>query len=124
MPKTIHMNGKAFVIVARDEYDRLTTLAKVAGLPPVPNPDRDGNYPAVEYARVSLARKIIRDRVAAGLNQKELARLAKVRVETLCRIETGRHTPSLATIHKIDRVLNRKGATQPKQRRKRAERAR
>lgn len=43
-------------------------------------------------------RKIIRDRVAAGLSQKELATRAKVRVEKLCRIETGKHVPSVVTI--------------------------
>jgi len=118
VPQTIHMNGEAFVVVARDEYDRLVTLAKAAELPPLPAPDRDGNYPAVEYARASLARKIIRERVAAGLSQKELARLAGVRGETLCRIETGTRTPSLETIEKIDRVLRRALSARPKQRRK------
>jgi transcriptional regulator with XRE-family HTH domain len=70
-------------------------------------PDAQGNYPAVEYARASLARKIIRDRVAAGLSQRDLAVKAGIRVETLCRIETGRHIPSVPTIEKIDRVLKR-----------------
>ena len=55
--------------------------------------------------RASLARKLIRDRVAAGLSQRELARRAGVRVETLCRIETGKHTPNVATIDKLDRAL-------------------
>ncbi|MCI0335210.1 MAG: helix-turn-helix domain-containing protein [Planctomycetes bacterium] len=73
--------------------------------PELPAPDSQGNYPAVEYARASLARKIIRDRVAAGLSQRQLALRAGVRVETLCRIETGRHTPSVPTIDKIDRAL-------------------
>lgn len=43
--------------------------------------------------------------MAAGLNQKELAALVGVRVETLCRIETGKHTPSIETIQSIDRAL-------------------
>ena len=89
----------------RDEYDRLTTLAKAADLPPLPERNAAGNYPAVEYARASLSRKIIRDRVAVGLSQRQLALRAGVRVETLCRIETGKHTPSLPTIDKIDRAL-------------------
>ena len=37
-------------------------------LPPLSKPDADGNYPAVEYARASPARKIIRGRVKAGLS--------------------------------------------------------
>ena len=116
-PQTILFDGKPYVIVPRDEYDRLTTLAKAAELPALPEPDAQGNYPAVDYARASLARKIIRDRVAAGLSQRELAGLAGVRVETLCRIETGKHLPSVPTIDKIDRALKR--AAKGRQARKR-----
>ena len=54
---------------------------------------------------VPALRKIIRDRVAVGLTQRDLAKLAGIRVEHLCRIETGKHTPSLPTIDKIDRAL-------------------
>ncbi|HEX5472381.1 MAG TPA: helix-turn-helix transcriptional regulator [Lacipirellulaceae bacterium] len=103
--QTIEFDGKPYVILPRDEYDRLTTLAKAADLPPLPEANASGNYPAVEYALASLARKIIRDRVAAGLSQRELALRAGVRVETLCRIETGKCTPSVASIDKIDRAL-------------------
>jgi transcriptional regulator with XRE-family HTH domain len=79
----------------------------VGKLPPLPEPEARGNYPAVEYARASLARKIIRDRVAAGLSQRDLATRAGVRVETLCRIETGKHIPRVPTIDKIHRALKR-----------------
>jgi DNA-binding XRE family transcriptional regulator len=105
--QTILVDGKSYVLLPRDEYDRLTTLAKAADLPPLPAPDANGNYPAVEYARASLARKIIRDRVAAGLTQRELAKLAGISFEHLCRIETGKHVPSVPTIDKIDRALKR-----------------
>ena len=67
--QTIHLHGKAYVVLEREEFQRLETLAKAAALPELPPADEDGNFPAVAYARVSLARKIIRDRVAAGLNQ-------------------------------------------------------
>jgi DNA-binding XRE family transcriptional regulator len=83
------------------------TLAKAADLPPLPKPDRKGNYPAVEFGCATIARGIIRDRVKAGLSQKELAKLAGIRVETLCRIETGRNLPSVPTIEKIDKALKR-----------------
>jgi DNA-binding XRE family transcriptional regulator len=105
--QTILLEGKPYVVLPRDEFDRLSTLAKAGELPPLPDPDAQGNYPAVEYARASLARKIIRDRVAAGLSQRELAKRAGVRVETLCRIETGKHTPSVPTVDKLDRALKR-----------------
>ena len=103
--QTIVLEGKPYVLLPRDEYDKLTTLAKAADLPPLPAPDADGNYPAVEYARASLARKIIRDRVAVGLTQRELAKRAGIRFEHLCRIETGKHIPTVPTIDKIDRAL-------------------
>ncbi|MGD0518187.1 MAG: helix-turn-helix transcriptional regulator [Thermoguttaceae bacterium] len=105
--QSLNLDGKSYVVLERTEYERLTTLAKAADLPPLPNPDRKGNYPAVEFGCATIARGIIRDRVKAGLNQKQLAKLAGIRVETLCRIETGRHLPSVPTIEKIDRVLKR-----------------
>jgi DNA-binding XRE family transcriptional regulator len=103
--QTIMVEGKPYVLLPRDEYEKLTTLAKAADLPPLPNADADGNYPAVEYARASLARKIIRVRAALGMTQRELAKRAGIRFEHLCRIETGKHIPSVPTIDKIDRAV-------------------
>lgn len=105
--QTIHLSGKDYVVVEKEQYSRLATLARAADLPALPKPDAQGNVPAVEYARASLARKIIKDRVAAGLTQRELAKQAGIRFETLCRIEKGRHTPSVPTIDSIDRILRR-----------------
>ena len=103
--QTILLDGRSYVILLREDYERLATLAKAAALPPLPEADADGNYPAVEYARASLARDVIRERVAVGLSQRELAERAGVRVETLCRLETGKVTPSLTTVNKLDREL-------------------
>ncbi len=77
--------------------------------PPLPKADRDGTMPAVAFGRASLARKIMRSRLDLGISQKELATLAGVRVETLCRIETGKHTASVPTVEKIDRALKKAG---------------
>jgi predicted transcriptional regulator len=71
----------------------------------LPEPDKDGNLPAVPYARASIARDIIQDRVKLGLSQKDLADKSGIRVETLCRIENAKHTASVSTIEKIDRAL-------------------
>jgi predicted transcriptional regulator len=76
-------------------------------LPALPRPNADGTYPALEYARLSLARSLIRDRKAAGLSQQKLANLAGVRQETISRLETGKHSASVPTIEKIDRALKR-----------------
>ena len=43
------------------------------------------------------------------MSQRDLALRAGVRVETLCRIETGKHIPSVPTIDKIDRALKEAG---------------
>jgi ribosome-binding protein aMBF1 (putative translation factor) len=106
-PKTLDLEGISYVLLRKEDYDRLALLAKAADLPPLPSPDRRGNFPAVEYARASLARQIIRDRAAAGWSQRELAKRAGIRVETLCRIEGGKHTPSVATIDRIDRAFEK-----------------
>jgi DNA-binding XRE family transcriptional regulator len=106
-PPSITLNGTAYIILELAEYERLTTLAKAADLPPLPEPDKDGNVPAVPFARAVIARNLIRDRTAAGLTQRQLAKLAGVPVETLCRIETGQRTPSVPTIDKIDRALRK-----------------
>jgi DNA-binding XRE family transcriptional regulator len=103
----VKLDGKEYVIVPRHDFERLSRLAKVAEMPALPKPDKDGNYPAVEYARASLARKIIRDRVRLDLTQRELADMAGIRIETLCRIETGKHSPSMSTMTRIDRALKR-----------------
>jgi DNA-binding XRE family transcriptional regulator len=101
-PPSITLNGTAYIILELAEYERLTALAN---LPPLPEPDKDGNVPAVQFARATIARNLVRDRMAAGLTQRQLAKLAGVPVETLCRIETGQRTPSVPTIDKIDRAL-------------------
>jgi len=106
----VKLDGRDYVILPRADYERLNGLAKAAELPPLPKPDADGNYPAVEYARASLARNIIRSRVEAGLTQLELAKLAGIRNETLCRIERGQHTPSVATIARVEKALKQASA--------------
>ena len=112
---TIELEGKMYVIVEKSEYDRLKTLAKAADLPAA---DAQGNRPALEFATATIARDIIRDRVDVGLSQTELAKRAGVRVETLCRIETGKHVPSVRTIEKLDRALEAAAKDAKRSRRK------
>lgn len=103
--QSLELDGKDYVVLPRAEYERLTILAKAADLPALPEADKNGNFPAVEYARASIARDLIRERSNAGLSQRELARRAGVRFETICRIETAKHTPSIATLRKIEQAL-------------------
>jgi DNA-binding XRE family transcriptional regulator len=107
--QTVVLDGKRFVILPEADYQRMV------GLPPA---DSAGNRPAVAAMRAVLARDIVRDRERIGWSQAELARRAGIRVETLNRIETGKHTPSVATIEKIDTAL--RAARQPKRKRSRS----
>jgi len=59
--------------------------------------------------RAMMARKIIAARNAVGLSQAALARKAGIRVETLNRLEKGKHTPDLATTGKINKALDDAG---------------
>jgi DNA-binding XRE family transcriptional regulator len=109
----IEVAGQRFVLLPEREYDRLCLKARKTvplidgDLPPLPKPDKRGNFPALEFARISLARDIIRDRRAAGLTQRELASLVGTRQETISRIESGKQTASVKLVDKIDRVLKK-----------------
>lgn len=109
----IEVAGQRFVLLPESEYERLCSRASESvpmtdqDLPPLPKPDKQGNFPAVEYARISLARDVIRDRRAAGLTQAELAKLAGTRQETISRIESGKHTASVKMVDRIDRALKK-----------------
>lgn len=109
----IQIAGQRFVLLPEGEYERLCSRASESvpladdDLPPLPKPDKNGNFPAVEYGRVSLARDLIRDRRAAGLTQAELAKLAGTRQETVSRIESGKYTASVKLIDRIDRALKK-----------------
>lgn len=101
---TTTRNGQRFVLVPADDFRRLTALD---GLPPLPPMNADGTCNAIDYMRVSIARTLIRDRRAAGLSQRDLARLAGVRQETISRLETGKHTATVKVIDKLDRAIRK-----------------
>jgi ribosome-binding protein aMBF1 (putative translation factor) len=98
------MDGKVFVLVPESEYRSLTAGRKA---PEYPAADAEGNFPALQTGRVSIAREVIRRREAAGLSQKALAKAAGIRAETLNRIENAKVTADTATIGKLDRALKR-----------------
>ena len=109
--QTLDIRGKKFVLIPESEYRRLTKR-RAAAIPPMPPLSPDGTYPAAQAMRAMMARKIIAARNAVGLSQAALARKAGIRVETLNRLEKGKHTPDLATMAKINRALDKAGAPQ------------
>ena len=102
--QTLTIEGRQFVVIPESQYRKLLGEHPIPEMPPA---DKQGNYPAVGSARVILARQIVRRRHAAGLTQSELAKRAGVRVETLSRLEHGKHSPNVATVDKIVRALKR-----------------
>lgn len=80
--------------------------------------DYQGNRPATGFARVSIARSIIEGRRTLGISQQELARLAGVRQETISRLESGKHSPTVRTVEKIERALSRAAKKQSEARRR------
>jgi DNA-binding XRE family transcriptional regulator len=98
---TIVLNDKKFVLVPEHEYEKLVE----GDVPPVPAKNSRGNYPAVAATDALIAQGLVRDRQAAGLTQRELARRAGIRVETLNRAERGVVVPDVRTLRKIDRAL-------------------
>ena len=103
-PEYRTIKGKRMVLLPEAEFEELVRKAD-EWEPLLPEPDADGNYPALEAMAVSIARSIVRDRRRLGLTQVELARRAGIRPETLNRIEQGKSTPSVASVEKIDRAL-------------------
>ena len=99
---TVTMKGKKFVLVPQDEFKR---LAERDQLPPFPPADENGNFPALQATRVSIARTIISGRKRSGMTQRDLAAAAGIRVDTLNRFEKGKVSADTATIVKIDRAL-------------------
>src|SRR5438128_12489939 len=108
--QAVKLGGREYVILDRSRYERLVRGREVGGqarrrsavtaseMPKIPTPDAKGLRPARQTLRAILARDIIKDRVALGWSQRELARRAHIRPETLSRIESGFHTPTVATI--------------------------
>ncbi len=83
-------------------------------LPPFPKADSRGRFPALEYARVSLASDLIRARKGAGLSQQQLANLTGLRQESISRLETGKYTARPGTVNKIMDAIERQRQEQPR----------
>jgi DNA-binding XRE family transcriptional regulator len=107
----IEVEGKRFVLLEEGEYERLCREAGAAAdmeegdLPPFPKADARGRFPALEYARVSLARDLIRARKGARLSQQQLADLTGLRQEHISRLEAGKYTARPGTVDKIMRAI-------------------
>jgi hypothetical protein len=86
----VRVKGKRMVMMEEATYEALLHQADLWE-PDLPVPDANGNYPALEAPAVIQARDILRARRKLGLSQVELARKARIRPETLNRIEHGKN---------------------------------
>lgn len=87
------LDGKWYVIIEEDEFRALTR--------PQNSKNKDDTLDAMNISGLRLADRMLQRRQDAGLTQKDLAKLAGIRVETLNRIEKGRNTPDFKTIRKL-----------------------
>jgi DNA-binding XRE family transcriptional regulator len=102
---TLNVPSGQIVVLTRDEFDR---LAEKAGIfPPLPPEDERGYSDALSFMDASIARTLIRRRIEAGLTQKALAKLAGVRLETISRLESAKHSPTRETVLRLDKALRK-----------------
>ena len=93
----VRMGGQDYVLLPASEYPRVRgTGRKVV-------------FDAIEVVSWSIGRDLRRLRRKAGLSQAEVAARAKIRAETLSRLENGRGNPTVATLRRILQAL---GATE------------
>jgi DNA-binding XRE family transcriptional regulator len=90
-----------YVVLPRSEYPRLRHYPKHAGY----------IVDALDFSAWSIGRDLRRQRRKAKLTQAEVAARAKIRVETLSRLENGHGNPTLKTVRKI---LSALGARTPR----------
>jgi DNA-binding XRE family transcriptional regulator len=83
-------------------------MEKAGMLPPRPRRDAHGNVNARDSIDISIARDLIVDRIRRGWTQTELARRSGVRLETISRLESGKHILRKETLLKLDRALSGK----------------
>ncbi len=103
MTITMTVNGESYTAVPTAMYKHM--VKQLGHTPALPKPAADGTRPALATGRAILARRMIKRRLAAGWTQEELAKRAKVRIETISRLEAGRHMPQRATLLKLEDVF-------------------
>ncbi|MCF7958878.1 MAG: helix-turn-helix domain-containing protein [Phycisphaerae bacterium] len=87
-----------YVIIKEEEFKTLTQTPK-------PNSKAD-ILDVMNISDQRLADRLLQRRQDAKLTQKDLAKLANLRVETLSRIEKGRTAPDFKTIRKLVNAIN------------------
>ena len=101
-PKVKIRTRTGLLLVPRVEFERWLASASTPELPAL----RTGQlYPALDYLRASIAREMLRRRIAAGLSRAALALASGVSRATIARAETGRQIPTERVLRRIEHVL-------------------
>ena len=114
---TLEIDGRRYVLLEESELGRLEKpyertrqvreKRQSGRLPLFRKRDKQAYVRALGYVRMSIARDNIRERKALGLTQADLAKLSRVQQETICRLEKGLQSPTVRTVERIDRALQR-----------------
>lgn len=117
-PKTIRyqrldLAGGAYAVLPERVLLDLCRRAGVAASGPDGSDSSAVAPPSIVLDPDRLAERLVARRKRAGLSQAELARRAKVRVETLNRIERGKTEPDFATIRKLVVAISKAEAAAP-----------
>ena len=104
--QTMKIEGKRCVAIEESEFRRLERLASRENppLPPFPPADAKGTVPPLNTCRSRSRGTSSRSGGRLGLSQLQLAELAGLRQETLSRLESGKHSPTVRTVDKIDQA--------------------
>ena len=94
----IQLDGKWYAVLPEDDFQALTR-EKTAST-------AHDELDAFNVSDQRLADRLVQRRKEAGLTQKDLAKQAGLRVETLNRIEKGRTTPDFKSIRKLVQAIN------------------
>jgi DNA-binding XRE family transcriptional regulator len=89
----VKIGGRTFCLVPKAQYTRLLHDAE--------GPVVD----AVQFGRKSIGRDLRKKRLELHLTQAQVAAKAKVRVETVSRVESGDTNPTMKTMAKILRAV-------------------
>lgn len=106
--RTVDLSDDDIVILSRKAFDEL--MEKAGVLPPRPAVDANGTMDAKEALTASIAREIVSRRIKTGMTQTRLAKLSGVRLETISRLELGKHMPQQETVLRLDKALRKAGA--------------
>lgn len=105
MTSSVTIEGRQYVMLPAEEFDRLLAAATGESLAPLPDADESALRPADQTVQATIARQIKRQRLARGWTIEELAEKAGIKPQTVIRAESGEHRASDATIDAIDKAL-------------------